>query len=211
MCIRDSNKTDLVFIAMSNGSIGMYSEDGSWVSVARDGSTIVRSPTPKCGECDPDCTGRKRTTIRNPDGSYLETSGGKLAIHPGNPTACVLYLGISDLHTILLGLRNNHNADYIFNLEESGQSVYQRRVRPGEDVEEELSATGTNRYTFRISLDPSDSQSLPAEMVYETFQGYGKDEQLKLAAAIKLKPNTCLLYTSPSPRDRTRSRMPSSA
>ena len=26
-----------------------------------------------------------------------------------------------------------------------------------------------------------------------------------------LNPNTCLLYTSPSPRDRTRSRMPSSA
>ena len=25
------------------------------------------------------------------------------------------------------------------------------------------------------------------------------------------QPNTCLLYTSPSPRDRTRSRMPSSA
>ena len=25
------------------------------------------------------------------------------------------------------------------------------------------------------------------------------------------EPNTCLLYTSPSPRDRTRSRMPSSA
>ena len=25
------------------------------------------------------------------------------------------------------------------------------------------------------------------------------------------KPNGCLLYTSPSPRDRTRSRMPSSA
>ena len=27
----------------------------------------------------------------------------------------------------------------------------------------------------------------------------------------KLEKNTCLLYTSPSPRDRTRSRMPSSA
>ena len=27
----------------------------------------------------------------------------------------------------------------------------------------------------------------------------------------KGRPNTCLLYTSPSPRDRTRSRMPSSA
>ena len=29
--------------------------------------------------------------------------------------------------------------------------------------------------------------------------------------AIALKVDTCLLYTSPSPRDRTRSRMPSSA
>ena len=28
---------------------------------------------------------------------------------------------------------------------------------------------------------------------------------------IAINPNTCLLYTSPSPRDRTRSRMPSSA
>ena len=27
----------------------------------------------------------------------------------------------------------------------------------------------------------------------------------------KIKSNICLLYTSPSPRDRTRSRMPSSA
>ena len=27
----------------------------------------------------------------------------------------------------------------------------------------------------------------------------------------KLSDDTCLLYTSPSPRDRTRSRMPSSA
>ena len=32
-------------------------------------------------------------------------------------------------------------------------------------------------------------------------------EQRKLTKAIKI----CLLYTSPSPRDRTRSRMPSSA
>ena len=31
-----------------------------------------------------------------------------------------------------------------------------------------------------------------------------------LSAAIR-NPSACLLYTSPSPRDRTRSRMPSSA
>ena len=31
------------------------------------------------------------------------------------------------------------------------------------------------------------------------------------AISLKTSENVCLLYTSPSPRDRTRSRMPSSA
>ena len=33
----------------------------------------------------------------------------------------------------------------------------------------------------------------------------------KCPDAVVVKPRICLLYTSPSPRDRTRSRMPSSA
>ena len=33
----------------------------------------------------------------------------------------------------------------------------------------------------------------------------------KMIPLESVKPSTCLLYTSPSPRDRTRSRMPSSA
>ena len=33
----------------------------------------------------------------------------------------------------------------------------------------------------------------------------------KLYSGGTIKPNTCLLYTSPSPRDRQKSRMPSSA
>ena len=41
----------------------------------------------------------------------------------------------------------------------------------------------------------------------------GKQTAGKLAAKVKnnLQLRSCLLYTSPSPRDRTRSRMPSSA
>ena len=35
--------------------------------------------------------------------------------------------------------------------------------------------------------------------------------ELYYIISIPNTPNTCLLYTSPSPRDRTRSRMPSSA
>ena len=38
-----------------------------------------------------------------------------------------------------------------------------------------------------------------------------KHEGLDLAVLKRLFATTCLLYTSPSPRDRTRSRMPSSA
>ena len=45
------------------------------------------------------------------------------------------------------------------------------------------------------------------------FSEEGRIRQAKrmAEAALKLKADGCLLYTSPSPRDRTRSRMPSSA
>ena len=38
-----------------------------------------------------------------------------------------------------------------------------------------------------------------------------KIDDVKLTNEYKQPPNTCLLYTSPSPRDATLSRMPSSA
>ena len=37
------------------------------------------------------------------------------------------------------------------------------------------------------------------------------DDAGELVRALQTNPKHCLLYTSPSPRDRTRSRMPSSA
>ena len=51
-----------------------------------------------------------------------------------------------------------------------------------------LNANGT------VSEVSGQSESVGSEVVFETAQSY-----------------YCLLYTSPSPRDRTRSRMPSSA
>ena len=38
-----------------------------------------------------------------------------------------------------------------------------------------------------------------------------KKNKIDTARVVAKYPNSCLLYTSPSPRDRTRSRMPSSA
>ena len=43
-----------------------------------------------------------------------------------------------------------------------------------------------------------------------TYSGYGKDAHDQLNPTLP-NPNVCLLYTSPSPRDMRRSRMPSSA
>ena len=46
--------------------------------------------------------------------------------------------------------------------------------------------------------------------VYTAGTNY-KDNELLDKSVNLIKSNSCLLYTSPSPRDRTRSRMPSSA
>src|SRR5664280_1370883 len=43
------------------------------------------------------------------------------------------------------------------------------------------------------------------------FHKWRYDEAVSYLAYFQAYSNTCLLYTSPSPRDRTRSRMPSSA
>ena len=50
----------------------------------------------------------------------------------------------------------------------------------------------------RASMDYYDYLELKKHLSWEKFYEWSKD-------------NSCLLYTSPSPRDRTRSRMPSSA
>eukprot|EP00657_Telonema_sp_P-1_P001950 TRINITY_DN14742_c0_g1_i1.p1 TRINITY_DN14742_c0_g1~~TRINITY_DN14742_c0_g1_i1.p1 ORF type:complete len:116 (+),score=18.02 TRINITY_DN14742_c0_g1_i1:117-464(+) len=41
--------------------------------------------------------------------------------------------------------------------------------------------------------------------------GVGREHSVKGSSVVSSKSSSCLLYTSPSPRDRTRSRMPSSA
>ena len=46
-----------------------------------------------------------------------------------------------------------------------------------------------------------------AQLIYQFPQSQGRH----LAISRPNTPNTCLLYTSPSPRDRQKSRMPSSA
>ena len=66
---------------------------------------------------------------------------------------------------------------------------------------------GTERFTLGSTTSLN---ALPVELT--KFQAIQQDEIVYLEWETASELNTrCLLYTSPSPRDRTRSRMPSSA
>ena len=56
-----------------------------------------------------------------------------------------------------------------------------------------------------------DSDSTYSEAYYLRAANYAEQKKYNLALEDFQQAYTCLLYTSPSPRDRTRSRMPSSA
>ena len=58
---------------------------------------------------------------------------------------------------------------------------------------------------YEREVDPDGT--LPAEERTRRAKAAQREHMARLA----LRSHTCLLYTSPSPRDRTRSRMPSSA
>ena len=69
-------------------------------------------------------------------------------------------------------------------------------VKPADNQKLELSISKLNEYRF--------GGEMTEKPAYLTLQSEERDHDIWLGSA-------CLLYTSPSPRDRTRSRMPSSA
>ena len=68
-----------------------------------------------------------------------------------------------------------------------------------------LYAEGQRRYVESLSAYARQFLSVMDKPDVDTVEG------LSPAISIEQKSTSCLLYTSPSPRDRTRSRMPSSA
>ena len=72
-----------------------------------------------------------------------------------------------------------------------------------------------NRFAFQIIENSSDINEILIIGIkskgYEIAKIVKKQIENIVNKKVNLKHITCLLYTSPSPRDRTRSRMPSSA
>ena len=81
-------------------------------------------------------------------------------------------------------------------------------------TEKSMAGVGEKKYTFEVA--PSAGKIEIAKAVEELFGGKVKKVNTlhvrgRLRRQGRFEGYTCLLYTSPSPRDRTRSRMPSSA
>jgi len=63
-----------------------------------------------------------------------------------------------------------------------------------------------------VNFNPGINSALPSIEALKAARPAGKSGEVKFGKALAQSLNkVCLLYTSPSPRDRTRSRMPSSA
>ena len=75
-------------------------------------------------------------------------------------------------------------------------AVIEVLVKPGDTVKAEQSL-------ITVESDKA-SMEIPSSHA-------GVVKELKVSLGDTVNEGTCLLYTSPSPRDRTRSRMPSSA
>ena len=76
-----------------------------------------------------------------------------------------------------------------------------------------ISVVGLSHRTAPVEI--RERLSIPEQTMETSLQSLRGNEQVLEASILstcnRLEIYTCLLYTSPSPRDRTRSRMPSSA
>ena len=84
--------------------------------------------------------------------------------------------------------------------------------KPIEDIEEKilLLKNSTSASLVDLNSDIEKLQQKKSTLIKKIFSNL-TPWQITQLARHPMRPYTCLLYTSPSPRDRQKSRMPSSA
>ena len=91
--------------------------------------------------------------------------------------------------------RSNRNECRIDRIEKTQNATFER-IKPN--------VPGFFRIRIRLRKNLGTFGSIPSKVAFFIFAPFGRSKRNKLIA-------TCLLYTSPSPRDLSTSRMPSSA
>ena len=86
---------------------------------------------------------------------------------------------------------------------------------PGYKFKDEINAAGLGLAEQKISAHSPQFQSalqgIQRSVIISRMEAEGFTREMPQEQAFAIQQKVCLLYTSPSPRDRTRSRMPSSA
>ena len=85
-----------------------------------------------------------------------------------------------------------------------------RRNPDGSIANPDMVKQQTQAQNEQLQQQPVSHPALASKRGMQALQDVGRAIP-PLMSEIATKINNCLLYTSPSPRDRTRSRMPSSA
>ena len=121
-----------------------------------------------------------------------------------------LFLGSAALES--LDLAGAPDTSFAITGDPAGDLVSLEHVERGNFAGDAFFATDVNGDFFKVTL------SFPVSGPLATFELIGSLDHdaeglafFKSTDFVTIKDNDCLLYTSPSPRDRTRSRMPSSA
>ena len=94
----------------------------------------------------------------------------------------------------------------IFHLNDDVQQQVLTELKAKLNLKELMYLSTCNRVEFLFTND----EVVTRQFVQQLAQTISPEKGLDLASSAQLYVG-CLLYTSPSPRDRTRSRMPSSA
>ena len=121
--------------------------------------------------------------VRNNTGKFLiSPSSGLANIRVTNPSS-----GIEGANISYSGLKNEV------------ENMFEVKVGDSKSI--------TNKFKVKKGITPTVTHSTNPSAFYEAPANYLD----QIPSGTWTNVNTCLLYTSPSPRDRTRSRMPSSA
>ena len=142
-----------------------------------------------------------------------------VGIDLGTTNSLVAYI-VDGQAVILKNERNKHQlVPSVIHLAQDGETIVGDRAKPYLESDPERTIYSVKRLMGKSYNDLSQMKSSTGYKILETDQDelvkIKIDERfftpIELSSSILKELKTCLLYTSPSPRDRQKSRMPSSA
>ena len=152
------------------------------------------------------CESGEHTLLLGPSGcgktTLLQLISGIRSSQAGN-----VWVDNTQINTLSQAKRDQFRGQHIGMIYQSSHFVRSLSVIENLALAQSFAGQSVDPSKLKSLLDKLNILGKASQKTYTLSQG----EQQRVAIARALVNSPCLLYTSPSPRDRTRSRMPSSA